>query len=164
MWKQQLERYLVTDFGVIHADACDYNGHFNEAQSLVLLTEATDTVLEAMHLDPENREAMNFSAFTVQNQLFYLSEAHKGEEVVAYSQLLAWDAKRARIFHRLVTKDEQRLVTEMETLLLAVDMETRRSAPWPEPVKAALENLMEQHKTLAISDNAGCGISKPALS
>lgn len=161
MWQSRVADYLRTEFPVIGADACDYNGHFNEAQSLVLLTLATDTVLDEIKLDEESREQLSFSAFTVQNQLFYINEAHLGEEVVAYSQLLAWDKKRLRIFHRLVAKKDQRVITEQETLLLAVDMNTRRSASWPEPVDKAIGGLMVRQQSLPIPDNAGRGITRP---
>ncbi|MBY4678742.1 thioesterase family protein [Marinobacterium arenosum] len=155
--------YLKTPFGPIAPEACDYNGHFNEAQGLVLLTRATDTLLDWIGLDESGRSRLQFSAFTVQNRLYYLKEGHAGQQVSARTQLLGWDDKRLRLFHQLVSDEDQQVLVEMESLLLGVDMTTRRSARWPAPVAEALSQLMRSQKVLPQPANAGREIDKPLI-
>lgn len=158
-----MSEYLFTSFGTIQAEACDYNGHFNEAQSLVLLTTATDTLLDLIGLDAAGREKLQYSAFTVQNQLHYRAEAHLDDCLFAETRLIGFDSKRLRIYHRLLRESDQQLIVEMEGLLLGVDMESRQVAPWPEAVLQQLRNLSAQQADLPLPEVAGRGIEKPPL-
>jgi len=158
-----MSEYLYTPFGPIAESACDYNGHFNEAQSLVLLTVATDTLLDLIGLDAAGREQLQYSAFTVQNQLYYRAEAHLGDQLFARTQLLGFDEKRLRLYHQLVREADQQIIVEMEGLLLGVDTEQRAVTPWPAPVLAGLRSLAQQQAGLPMPETAGRGIEKPAL-
>lgn len=155
--------YLLTHYGKIKAESCDYNGHLNEGHALVMLSLATDTILDAIQLDATGRERLNFSAFTIQNNLYYRAEGHEGQEVLAQSQLLAFDEKRLRIFHRLIDAENGTVLVELECLMLGVDMAIRKSACWPEGVSKALSQLAAKQQDLPCPDNAGRAIEKPAL-
>jgi len=158
-----MSEYLLTPFGPVQAEACDYNGHFNEAQSLVLLTEATDTLLDRVGLDAAGRERLQYSAFTVQNQLYYRAEAHLGDMLFARTLLLGFDSKRLRLYHQLVRGADQVVIVEMESLLLGVETEHRAVSPWPAEVLAGLRQLSQRQSGLPTPDTAGQGISRPAL-
>lgn len=155
--------YLLTHYGAIQATACDYNGHLNEGHALVLLSLATDTVLDAIGLDAAGRERLSFSAFTIQNNLYYRAEGHEGQAVIARSQVLACDEKRLRMFHRLLDASSGAVLVELECLMLGVDMTSRRSAPWPPEVADALNALTQRQRTLPLPENAGKAITRPAL-
>lgn len=156
--------YLLTHYGEIKAESCDYNGHLNEGHALVMLSLATDTILDAIKLDAAGRERLNFSAFTVQNNLYYRAEGHEGQAVFAQSQVLAFDEKRLRMFHRLLDANDGTVLVELECLMLGVDMAARRAAAWPEAVAEAISTLAQSQNTLPVPDNAGQAITKPALS
>jgi len=155
--------YLLTHYGKIKAESCDYNGHLNEGHALVMLSLATDTLLDAIELDAAGRERLNFSAFTIQNNLYYLAEGHEGQDVLAQSQLLAFDEKRLRMFHRLIDAERGTVLVELECLMLGVDMAARKSACWPEGVREGLAQLAEKQRDLPCPDNAGRAIEKPVL-
>ncbi|WP_051560215.1 thioesterase family protein [Marinobacterium jannaschii] len=157
------EGYLLTAYGAIAEEACDYNGHLNEGHALVMLSKATDSVLDAIRLDATGREQLNFSAFTVQNTLYYLAEGQLGQEVEAWSRLLTFDEKRLRLFHQLRDIITGEVLVELETLLLGVDMNSRRAACWPAPVSAALEQLKVRQQRLPQSENVGRAICKPVI-
>lgn len=158
-----MSEYLLTPFGPVQEAACDYNGHFNEAQSLVLLTEATDTLLDRVGLDAAGRERLQYSAFTVQNQLYYRAEAHLGDMLFARTLLLGFDSKRLRLYHQLVRGADQKVIVEMEGLLLGVDTQSRSVLPWPVEVLAGLRQLSERQCRLPTPETAGLGINRPAL-
>lgn len=155
--------YLLTELGNIEEWACDYNGHLNEGYALVLLSRATDTLLDAIGLDAASREQRQFSAFTLQNILHYRQEGRLGQRLQASSQLLAYDEKRLRIYHQLLNSESGETLVEMETLLIGVDMQQRRSAPWPREIEQALFALSQQQAQLPIPERAGGAISRPAL-
>ncbi|WP_372832101.1 thioesterase family protein [Pontibacterium sp.] len=155
--------YLLTHYGKIKAESCDYNGHLNEGHALVMLSLATDTILDAIQLDAAGRERLNFSAFTIQNNLYYRAEGHEGQDVFAQSQLLSFDEKRLRMFHRLIDAESGAVLVELECLMLGVDMAIRKSACWPEGVSEGLAQLRKKQQDLPRPDNAGRAIEKPVL-
>lgn len=155
--------YLLTHYGEIKAESCDYNGHLNEGHALVMLSLATDTILDAIELDATGRERLNFSAFTVQNNLYYRAEGHEGQAVFAQSQVLSADEKRLRMFHRLIDANDGTVLVELECLMLGVDMAARRAAAWPTAVAEAITALAQAQQHLPTPDNAGKAIAKPAL-
>lgn len=155
--------YLLTHYGAIKAESCDYNGHLNEGHALVMLSLATDSILDAIKLDAAGRERLNFSAFTVQNNLYYRAEGHEEQAVFAQSQVLAHDEKRLRMFHRLIDANEGTVLVELECLMLGVDMAARRAAAWPDAVAEAIAILAQAQRELPVPDNAGQAIVKPAL-
>lgn len=155
------DHYLITHYGPIQAESCDYNGHLNEGHALVMLSLATDTILDAIKLDTTGREQLNFSAFTVQNNLYYRAEGQEGQDVFAQSQLLAFDEKRLRMFHRLIDTESGAVLVELECLMLGVDMAIRKAARWPDEVSDALAQLADKQNDLPYPDNAGRAIEKP---
>ncbi|MCV6588619.1 MAG: thioesterase family protein [Marinobacterium sp.] len=158
-----MSEYLLTHFDPVQADACDYNGHMNEAQALVLLTVATDTLLDRIGLDDQGRQVLDFSAFTVQNRLHYRAEAHTGDLLIARTRLLGFDEKRLRIYHQLLREPAHEVIVEMECLLLGVDTINRRAAAWPDTVSQALRLLADEQHNLGWPEVAGQEIDKPAL-
>lgn len=153
---------LTTPYPPVPDSYCDYNGHLNEGYYLVMMSQATDTVLDAAGLDAISRELHQFSAFTVQNNLRYFREVYKGQVLTAYSRLLSSDSKRLRIWHELRSEDGSETYASVECLLVGVDMKTRKSAVWPEPVSRAIEVLQACHREYPWPVGAGNSITLPA--
>ncbi|WP_293265002.1 thioesterase family protein [Neptunomonas sp.] len=152
---------LTTQYPPVPESYCDYNGHLNEGYYLVMLSLATDTILDAAGLDEAGRTHHQFSAFTVQNNLRYLKEVQQGQKVVAHSQLLSSDKKRLRIWHELRNEDSTEILAAVECLLVGVDMQTRHSAIWPEPIRKAIEALQLSHSIMDWPKGAGNSIAMP---
>ena len=66
----------------------------------------------------------------------YVREVLLDAPLAADSAVLAFDAKRLLIGHRLYHAEEGWLSAENEVLFLCVDLATRRVAAWPEDVLA----------------------------
>ncbi len=152
---------LTTQYPPVPESYCDYNGHLNEGYYLVMLSLATDTVLDAAGLNAEERDKYQFSAFTVQNNLRYFKEVRQGQKVVAHSHLLSSDKKRLRIWHELRNEEGTETLAAIECLLVGVDMKTRHSATWPEPIRAAIQTLQTRHAKYEWPKGAGNSIAMP---
>ncbi|SIS72737.1 thioesterase family protein [Neptunomonas antarctica] len=152
---------LITQYPPVPENYCDYNGHLNEGYYLVMLSHATDTVLDVAGLDQEGRDAHKFSAFTVQNNLRYLKEVRQGQKVVAHSQLLSSDKKRLRIWHELRNEEGTETLAAIECLLVGVDMQTRHSAAWPEQIRQTIQSLQQRHAKIEWPKGAGNSIAMP---
>ena len=152
---------LTTQYSPVPESYCDYNGHLNEGYYLVMLSLATDTILDAAGLDEAQRAKHQFSAFTVQNNLRYFKEVRQGQKVIAHSQLLSSDRKRLRIWHELRNEEGTETLAAIECLLVGVDMQTRHSATWPEPIRIAIQALQERHADIEWPKGAGNSIAMP---
>ncbi|WP_164847054.1 thioesterase family protein [Neptunomonas marina] len=153
---------LLTHYEPIPSSFCDYNGHLNEGYYLVMLTTATDTILDHAGLDATSRDKHQFSAFTVQNTLRYFREVKQGQQVVAHSRLLSSDNKRLRLWHEMRDPNDNTLMATMESVMLAVNMESRRCEAWPTEIAEQVYALQEAHNTLSWPDGAGVSITAPA--
>lgn len=116
----------------------DYNGHMNEAHYLEAAAAASDRFMEMIGVDFDYVESGN-SYFTVETHIRHLDELSAGEPLTVTTQVLNGDGKKLHLFHFLKGADEK-LAATVETLLLHVDLSTRRSS-LPEPVVA--EKLSE---------------------
>jgi carnitine 3-dehydrogenase len=126
----------VTAEQQVPADWLDYNGHMNEARYLDIGTRATDAAMAMVGADAAYI-AGGLSYFTATTHLRHLAEVHAGDRLVATTQFLGGDGRKLHLLHRLWAGDG-RLAATVETLLLHVDLATRRVvAPGPELAERA---------------------------
>lgn len=104
----------------------DYNGHMNETHYLEIASRGTDQFLDAIGAGADYAE-QGASFFTVENKVSYLGEVHAGNWLSVHSAVSAVDGKKLWILHELQAGGA--VVARVETLLLHVDMHSRKSAP-----------------------------------
>lgn len=104
----------------------DYNGHMNETHYVELASQATDRFMEAIGCDADYIAAGG-SYFTVENNVRYLAELHAGEMVTVITQVLLGAGKKMKLLHR-VTRSDGTIAATVESLLIHVDLKTRRSS------------------------------------
>jgi acyl-CoA thioester hydrolase len=114
----------------------DHYGHMNLAYYLVAFDLATDVLWPSLQLG-ETFRARGLGTFAVESWQGYVREVVLDAPLAADSAVLAFDAKRLLIGHRLHHADEGWLSAENEVLFLCVDLTTRRVAAWPEDALAA---------------------------
>lgn len=124
----------------------DYNGHMNETHYVEIGSQATDRFL-AMIGAGTDYVASGHSYFTVENTVRYLAELRAGEMVTITTQVLQGEGKKIRLFHRLMTADGT-LSATIDSLMVHVDLGTRRSAPPLPEVAARLKDHAEAHSAL----------------
>jgi len=133
----------------------DYNGHMNVAYYVLAFDHATDWFTDALGLDAAYRDRANASFFVVDMNVTYKRELHCGAPLVFATQLLEFDSKRIRFFHSMHHAGEGFLAATNEILTVHVDMAARRSAPMPDAVLAALQDVAARQAHLPPPDGAG---------
>ncbi|KUF10761.1 carnitine 3-dehydrogenase [Pseudoponticoccus marisrubri] len=123
----------------------DYNGHMNEAHYLEIGAQATDRFMEMIGAGPDYIAAGK-SYFTVENHLCYHDEVKVGETLVVTTQVVAGAGKKMHLFHRICRGEV--VAATMETLLLHVDLTTRRACPPEAGVERTLTQYAEAHAGL----------------
>ena len=133
----------------------DYNGHLNMAFYNVLFDRGVDHVYDALGIGAEYVRTGGGSCFTMEVHVNYLSELTLDDPVRVTFQLIDHDAKRLHFFQTMINARTDELAATSEQLALHVDMSSRRSAPFPEPILPKLEALQSAHSDLARPEQLG---------
>ncbi|HYW76820.1 MAG TPA: thioesterase family protein [Gammaproteobacteria bacterium] len=143
----------------VAAEWVDYNGHMNDACYCILFSRAVDEFMVRIGVDPAYRQATHHSMYTLEMHVRYLQEVREGAPVALDAQLLGSEAKKVRVFLRMMHGDTGALLATSEQLLLHVDQQAARAAPFPADVTSNLAKLVAGHETLPRPEGAGRGIA-----
>ncbi|OKH89309.1 3-hydroxyacyl-CoA dehydrogenase [Thalassospira sp. TSL5-1] len=139
----------------------DYNGHMNEAHYLEAFAQASDTFMALIGAD-EAYIATGKSFFTAETHLRHIAEAKEGDHITITSQVLMGEGKKMQLFHSMYGPDNS-LIATCETLLIHVDLTTRRACQPEQDVATKLAEFAQQHATLPPPNGAGRHVGqKPA--
>jgi acyl-CoA thioester hydrolase len=142
-------------------DWVDYNGHMNVAYYVLIFDHATDALQDYLNIGTDYREQTGGSVFVVESHLTYDQEVMEGINVSVTTQIIGSDPKRLHIFHRMTETGSDETVATNELMILHVDLNTRRVAPFPEEVQAEITELAERHKILGKPKQSGNTIEIP---
>jgi acyl-CoA thioester hydrolase len=135
--------------GPVQAEWIDYNGHMNIAYYVVAFDRATDKLFDRFDLGRDYVERTNSSAFVMEMHVSYERELKRGDPLRISAQLIEADAKRLHLFQSMYHAESGVCAATIEMLLLHVDLGLRRSTPFPAPQRAAIEQLLAEHRGLA---------------
>jgi len=136
----------------------DYNGHLNQAYYSVLFDRGIDEALMVAGLGPEYITAQNASYMTVETHLCFVRELFKTDTVRVTSRVLDVDDKRLHLYCEMLHATEGWLSCTSEWMFLHIDMNARRTAPWPADMRAALEAMKAAASALERPERAGRSI------
>jgi acyl-CoA thioester hydrolase len=139
----------------------DYNGHLNMAYYNVLFDRAVDEVFELLGCGVAYVKERRHSCFTAEAHVRYLRELHAGDPVKVTFQLLDYDDKRIHYFEQLLHGEAGWVSATSENMSLHVDMEQKRTTPFPGEIAAALGRMMQAHSALLRPAEVGRSIAMP---
>lgn len=125
----------------------DVNGHLNVRHYTGIASEGLDESLVGLGI-PQNWPASGHACFSAEHHLTYLAELRTGDSMSARVRMLARSERAAHVLVYLLDESHQRLSYVMEEIFLHIEMETRRTAVWPESVAAALDARITENATL----------------
>lgn len=133
----------------VPADWIDYNGHMNVAYYVMAIDQALDAFLETeLGVGETHVARVRQGPYALQMQVHYLDEMLEGERFYCAVRLVDCDAKRMHVFVELLKADGDVLAATCEQLLMNVDLETRRSTPYPEWVQVRMQDMLTAHAGL----------------
>jgi acyl-CoA thioester hydrolase len=134
----------------------DVNGHLNVRHYTGIASEGLDESLVELGI-PQNWPAQGHACFSAEHHLVYLAELRTGDRMSARVRLLGRSERAGHVLVYLLDESHQRLSYVMEEIFLHIDMESRRTAPWPDDVAAALDERIADHAALPWEpDTSGC--------
>lgn len=132
----------------------DYNGHMTEARYLEVFSRATDRVMAHIGADAAY-VAGGLSYFTAETHLLHRAEAKLGDALAVSSQVLAADAKRLHLFHRLHRAADDAVLATAEHMLLHVALTDGKVCPARPDIADRLAALAQAHAGLPRPAEAG---------
>jgi acyl-CoA thioester hydrolase len=93
--------------------------------------------------------------FVLEAHVTYDQEVKQGDPLRITTQILDHDAKRLHFIHAMYHAAEGYLASTNELMLMNIDYESRRSAPWPPWAMERIEKLAASHATLPRPAQAG---------
>ena len=132
----------------VRAEWVDYNGHMNVAYFVLVFDHATDTIFDHVGLDESYRAETNNSVFVVEAHVTYDQEVLEGAALRVTTQILDIDDKRLHLFHRMYAGESDDLLATNELMILHMDMDIRRSAPFPKKALAHFKRLNQEHEAI----------------
>jgi acyl-CoA thioester hydrolase len=141
----------------------DYNGHLNMAYYNVLFDRAVDEAYELLGIGSDYVTRERRSLYTAEVHIRYLRELHAGDPVRVTFQLLDFDDKRVHYFEQLFHAVEGWVSATSENMALHVDMQAKKTAPFPSGAAARLARLKASHAKLPRPEAAGRRIAMPEM-
>ncbi len=160
----QYEAPFVTRGLEVKPEWIDYNGHLNMAFYNVLFDQNVDDVYNSFGLGPDYVKERNASYYTLETHVTYLREIHEGDRVDVTLQLLDYDTKRTHFFQQLIHADEGFVSATSEQINMHIDMDAKRSSPFPDDVLEHIKALHAAHRDLPRDPRIGHVIGIPRKS
>ena len=159
---QQIAAPFLTTVMQIEPQWIDYNGHLNMAYYNVLFDRGIDQMWAEFGVGPDYMKERNCSTFSAECHIRYLREIHLADPVQIAVYMLDADDKRIHTFEELRHATEGWLSATSEGMSLHVDMNSRKTAPFPPDIAARLRVIVQAHSAIARPDGVGRRIAMPA--
>jgi acyl-CoA thioester hydrolase len=141
----------------------DYNGHLNVAYYMLVFDRGTDGLFDLLEIGAAYRRAGGHTIYALEAHLSYLRELRLGDPLRVTTQLVAADAKRLRVFHRMEHESEGFLAATCELMCLHVDPSGPRAVAFPPAAKERIDRLLEEHRALPVPEQLGRSIAMSPL-
>ena len=122
---------MVSPEIAIESGWVDYNGHLNQAYYGVIFDRSIDEALAPLGLGPDYIKQRNCSYMTVESHTCFIRELMQTDPVRVVSRILDLDGKRMHMFCELQHARDGWLAASVEYMFLHIDMNIRRTSPWP---------------------------------
>ena len=121
----------------------DYNGHLRDAYYALIVSQASDALMDRVGLDAAYRARTGCTLYTVEMHIHYLQEVRKTDTVTVAVRLAGVDHKRIHAAFELGCAGRPGTAATAEAMMLHVRQhgEQVSTVPFPAEVSAALAEL-----------------------
>ncbi len=141
---------------IVIKDWIDYNGHMNVTYYTYVFDQAIDEFLESeLGIGPSFIKENQQGSYALQTQYRYLRELRLGEEFKISIIIADFDQKRLHLMAKMYKLGVEEVTATCESILMNVDLITRRSCNYSESLKNRIERLFELSKPLLVESELG---------
>jgi acyl-CoA thioester hydrolase len=134
---------------VARTEWTDRNNHVNIRYLLAVFDDAGDAFYPAVGLDDASHRRRESGTMDLEHHTHFVREVCAGDKLAVYLRIVGVGPKRFHYVMFLVNQSTGQLASIFECVNTFVDLTTRKSAPWPEDVRSALQSLLTIHKALS---------------
>ncbi len=127
----------------IQPEWIDYNGHLRDAYYVLIVSAATDALMDRIGLDAGYRARTHCTLYTVEMHVHFLDEVKAADTALVDVRILGVDHKRIHAAFDLRRAAASGVAAVVEMMLLHVRQEPSGAAstPFPPEVSATLAQL-----------------------
>ena len=124
-------------------DWIDYNGHLRDAYYGLIVSYATDALMDRLGMDAAYRQRTHCTLYTLESHTHYLRELKQADVVSVTVRLLAADHKRIHAAFDVLTEGQPEPAACAESMLLHVHQGDKVAAQaFPEEIAASITALL----------------------
>lgn len=127
----------------------DRNDHVNIRHFVALFDDAGDAFYLTVGLGDADHRLRESGTMDLEHHIHFVREVRAGDRLSVYMRLIGVSAKRFHYLMFLWNETSGQVASIFECVNSFVDLRVRKSAPWPEDVRIALEELLERHQALS---------------
>lgn len=120
----------------------DLNGHVNVQHHLTMYNMTTDPLLALLGISEDWVRVARRGLFDLEHHIWYLNEAHVGDEVSLHLRMTGRNAKRVIGQVYLVNVTQDALASVIEFVTAAADLDARRTVPLPDIVAKSIDDMI----------------------
>jgi acyl-CoA thioester hydrolase len=135
----------------------DRNGHVNVQYYLTLYELGGWQIMQQVGIDEHYLEERRSSVFDLEHHISYLAEINVGDTVSVHNRMLSSNSKLFQGILFVVNDTHDKVAATIEYLSVHIDLEKRRSAPFPVDVANKLGELLDRHGAMDWPSPA-CGL------
>jgi acyl-CoA thioester hydrolase len=117
----------------------DINGHLNIRHYVGIASEGLDESLIDLGIPQNWPTVAGQAVFSAEHHMTYLSELRTGDRISVRVRVVGRSERAAHVVVYLLDETHRKVSYVMEEIFLHIDMESRRSAAWPDDVATALD-------------------------
>ena len=122
----------------IRPEWIDYNGHLRDAYYGLIISEASDALMDRVGLDAAYRSRTGCTLYTVEMHLHFLHEVKQSDTATVAVRILAVDQKRIHAAFEIARSGHAGLAATAEALLLHVRQQGDSAASAPGTARFSL--------------------------
>lgn len=126
----------------------DANGFLNVRHYLGIGSEGLDELLQGAGIPFNWPQRSGHAALAAEHHLTYLHELKTGDMMSVRGRVLAVSDRAAHLIGYLLDDTNSRVACVFEEIVLCVELEGRRTAPWPAEVGAGIQALVADQAAL----------------
>jgi len=138
----------------------DVMDHMNVRWYLALFDDAGIDLFENIGITEAYFKANQTGTMDLEHHIHYLAEVRIGDAVSIYARILGFTPKRLHYMLFMVNETRSRLAATLEVMNTHVDMTTRRTAPYADPIAEAISAMLADHQRLDWAAPV-CGVMRP---
>jgi acyl-CoA thioester hydrolase len=121
----------------------DYNGHLRDAYYGLIVSYASDALMDRLGMDAAYRQRTRNTLYTVEMHVHYLREVKKSDIVLVNVRMLGADQKRIHAAFDVVREADAVVAASSELMLLHVHQgESVTTTVFPPEVSSAIDALL----------------------